>query len=208
LLTKLIKVTVILIVVSAASACTTDRTVQFDVPEGITVSIVDPSRPNATGEVIAKPYNIPAAKLDQKAIRFAGPGKVPQFWIFSSQQAESIRLAPALANAPFREGQQPKSNEDPQKEKEADKKVDLNSNVSHRLLMQSYRSLLANDLDVAQEAAISLEKLDPKLASPKIIKGLVALQKGENDVARSEFTTAKTLDPEDKEIDSLIELTQ
>ena len=73
-----------------------------------------------------------------------------------------------------------------------------------RLLLKSYQALSARNLGLAQELASRASTIDPEIAAPLVIKGIALMQAGDNTAAKAALSNARALDPEDKDIETLL----
>jgi hypothetical protein len=177
------------------SGCSTRSVTIATEGEGI-VSIVNWDSLESGGAVIGKtPQTITLEKIGDRVVKIDGPGKAPQFWVFSEMISDQLDVKVQLANIPGGGG----SNV-------AGKSLDLNE--THRLLLKAYRALAGGDLKVAKELSSKLSTIAPSVSAPLIISGLASMQEGDKDAARSAFTRAKSLDPQDSDIDKLLNAVQ
>ena len=80
---------------------------------------------------------------------------------------------------------------------------DVNSIM--RVILRSYQALFENKFDLAISLSDQALQRASGLSAPHIVKGLALLQKGDKEKALVEFNLAKTSDPEDADLDKMIE---
>lgn len=144
------------------------------------------------------PVEIEYDKVKGRAIRLERKNTDPQFWYFLDNDADAIRIETKLTAKPVSETNAAKA------DKSATGETDTNSNTPYRLLMLSYVALSQNRLEDALQNSAQLEKIRPHIAAPHIIRGLTYLQQQNKTEALKSFEMAKSLDPSDASIDSLI----
>jgi hypothetical protein len=73
-----------------------------------------------------------------------------------------------------------------------------------RLMLKAYKFIADQDFTQAKQAADEATLIDGELAAPYVVKGIALLGEGDKGGARQAFTKAQTLDPDDKDVDSLL----
>lgn len=210
----------VIVAIMATAGCATKK-ISLATTEKATVSLVNPMRLDEVGEVLGEaPVTIATNQVGGRIIRVSAPGKVTQYIMISDllgvETKATLNLQdlpkekePAQQPQPQQQPQQPQPNPEPKKEpSESGKAGPKNLNLTHRLLLRAYQALSRQDYAMAQDLANKLAAVSPELAAPLIVKGLALMQEGRKDEARSVLTAAKALDPEDKDIDQLIEITR
>ncbi len=210
-----------IVAIVATTGCATKK-ISLATTEKATVSLVNPMRLDEVGEVLGEaPVTIATNQVGGRIIRVSAPGKVTQYIMISDLLGIETKATLSLQNIPKekepaqqqppqpQQQPQPQPLPEPKKESsEAGKGGPKNLNLTHRLLLRAYQALSRQDYAMAQDLANKLSAVSPELAAPLIVKGLALMQEGRKDEARSVLTAAKALDPEDKDIDQLIEITR
>jgi len=153
----------------------------------------------------ASPTSVELSKLQGKMLRVSRGGKVLQHWIFPEDSGGSIEIV--LGNN--LEEQLSSPDEDPKKPT-SEKLTSIepkDGNVIPRLLLQAYQALIEQDYARTRAVSEQIIGLSPQIAAPHILIGLSHLQEGDKKLARASFAKAKTLDPGDNSIDTLIKET-
>ena len=190
------------------------RTVSVKTNINSTINLVDFKRPNAKGSVYGKtPKNIPISKLKGKFIRLTSKGHEPQNWVFTDLISRKIRLSTKLAKVDDKsdknkDGSRQEPEEDARLESQRKAQEIKSNNRLARMIMRSYVAFTNKKYRDSFELANQLGALYPNLAAPLIIKGLIFLKQNKKKIARISFLKAKNLDPEDKDIDQLIQLSK
>jgi tetratricopeptide (TPR) repeat protein len=157
---------------------------------GSVISLVPFDNPESAGEKLTNPANFTSDKLNNRAIKIVAPGKAPEYWFVPGGNPKrldiKVRQMAACTGA---------NNE-------------ANKNRPIRFLLKGYQALSSEDYNLALEMAKQAESLDATLAAPHIISGLALLRQGKKEEARVSFNKAKTLDPEDRDIVDLLQMTQ
>lgn len=163
--------------------------------EPASVFVVNPKFPDKVEKKLGTtPTEIELKSLKGKMLKLTQPGRLPQYVFPFETNSQKIELQLKLRTL----GEVPEIHE------EKDSIID--PNITHRLLMQSYDALTTEgDLAKALTLANELMTLSKRLASPRVIRGLVFLQRGETAKARREFQTARDLDPQDPRITTLLD---
>jgi hypothetical protein len=155
-----------------------------------TVTILDQKRLQPLGKPQKTPHMLDAEATTGKVIKVEAKGKIPQYWVFSAPKGDELHAQLKLSDLP------------PSNEGEVEKTRD--ANVSHRLLMKSYQAFATGDLEKAKTIATELKTVAPKIAAPSVILGLISLRQGDKNAARLLFEQAKALDPQDSDIEKLL----
>jgi hypothetical protein len=164
------------------------------------VSTVSPNNLGEDGTLLGEtPLSIGVDKLQGKIVKITQPGKQPVYWIMSATSGDiteaNINLlddpSTTLGNA-----------------QDAAGKVDAKASTNRilRLLMKAYQALSGRRFKAARELADQAAVIDPELAAPHIVRGLSFYQEGDAANATTALTKAQALDPEDKEIESLLKI--
>lgn len=160
--------------------------------EKANLSLVDFEDSNGEGELIGQtPATIDLEKFEKKYIRVWGEGIQSQYWVVSPLEQDKNELSLRIEKR-----EEPEEPED----------LSLVINQYFRMLMRSYKALTAKRYETARDLAKQLNRAVPEAAAPHLITGLSYLGEGEKSKARTSFLKAKNLDPEDKDIESLLNI--
>jgi hypothetical protein len=187
-----------------AFACARSLTIFTN--EKAKIMVVQPGE-SATEENIGEtPMTVDPRQLEGKFLKVAAEGRIPQIIVFTTLLGGETQLSVNLAT--FEPEEDPNKDEDKDKDKKDGEDKASSLNTIMRMLMKSYQLLANNDAAGAEQIAQDLLKIKADLSSPHIIIGLAKFRKGEKSGAYASFQTAKSLDPEDKEIDRLLEISK
>ncbi len=162
------------------------------------VSLIQPSKPDDDGVSLGDtPVTLTLDRAVGRVIKVSQKGKVPVYWLVSDAVGDVTTAELKLVDEPVVEKGQDKNNAE---------RVDprTTNNRIMRLILRSYQALTGNRLSEAKQLADQAAAIDPQIAAPHVIKGLAFYQEGKVEDARTELTKAQALDPEDKDIDTLI----
>lgn len=175
-------------------SCAT-KTITFNVagePDSARVSLVSFDNFDEDGENLGvAPVTVPLKDLEGRVVKFSQPGKQNLYWAFtnaSGNQSEALVRLPNITE----------SNESAAGDKTA-------TNKMMRLVLESYKALSGGRFRVAHDLAAQASTIYPQLAAPYIVQGIALRQLGEVDAARAALIKAKSLDPNDQNIDRLME---
>lgn len=167
----------------SAMACQT-QTVRFTSDVEAQVSLVDATDAGGRGERLGKtPLSVKVAKTRGKLVRIDAPGAAPQYWVFNETLGERLEARVSFGKAG----------------------PSANANESHRLLLQAYQAITTRDYSLARDLATRIAEISPEVAAPHILRGLIEMQEGNEGKAISYLKRAKALDPNDRDIDTLLE---
>lgn len=167
------------------------------------VVALSPGKLDEGGTLLGEtPLTVEIEKLTGKVVRMEQPGKQSVYWIITDAAGDKVEanvtmlddpaaLASASATAT---GERP----DPK----------ATENRIGRLLLKSYQALSSKQFGPARELADQAATIKPELAAPHVIKGLSFYQEGNAGEARASFMKAQALDPEDKDLETLLKVTQ
>jgi hypothetical protein len=180
---------------SLSSACAT-KTLTLVSNEKANVSLVDYDDQSGEGDLVGEtPVAIEVDKLKKQYIRVWGEDVHPQFWVVKPLEDAKTEITLRL------------DRKDDSADNDAAARIqDLNR--SFRMLMRAYKALTAKDLETSREISKQINQLQPDVAAPHIITGLSFLAEGNKPKARAAFLKAKNLDPEDRDIEELLRLSQ
>lgn len=152
-----------------------------------------------TGEILGStPITLPLDQVEGRLLRIQSSGKVPLYWLVTKEGADRIEAKIKLLEDTSGVG--------PTNAKGGISHTESKSSANRllRVLLRAYKSLAEGNLKKAQEAADQAIVIDAELAAPYIVKGIVLLKEGDRSGAKQVLTKAQTLDPDDKDIDSLL----
>ena len=182
-------------------ACVT-RVVNFRTTGPGQVSVLESGKLDAPADPLGNtPLTVEVDKLAGKVVKITQPGAAPVYWVVSDLVAERTD-----ANIAFVADGSASNNSDQDGAAGINSKATANRVV--RLLLKSYQSLASKRFNEAKELAKQAAAIDPQVAGPHVIEGLVYFQEGKTPEARTALLKAKVLDPEDKDIDELLEVIQ
>lgn len=177
-----------------AASCSTPQTLKISADEATNIDIVETRTPDRLVKKIGTtPSEVKVADLKGNMIKLTRPGKLPQFvYAFDLAQGKN-EIQVKLRSI----------NNVPEVQAKADTVID--ANLLHNMLLDAYEAInVASDLKKAETIADEMIKLDETIASPRLIKALVFLQKGDTNNARIQARLAKSLDPSNSRIDLLL----
>lgn len=171
------------------TSCMTQK-VSFAANQKATVSLVAPGDAGGTGQVLGDlPYVVDLPEVEGKVLKVSGDGLVPQYWVVRQFLGEETKFVLKLEDAPRKD----------------EEKSGASKNVVMRLIMRSYAALARSDLVGAMELAKKVEAMDPSLAAPHILAGLVLERQGKVADAKASFEKALAVDPEDQDLKGKID---
>ena len=184
-----------IVCILSISGCRT-KTFTFKAGKGAKVSLVSPNKLDDDGTVLGEtPISVELKKLVGKVIKISQNGKLPVYWFVTDTAGDNTEANIKLLDDPTAIG-----------EKSNDSKLDpkVAANRLLRLLMRSYQALSGKRFKDARELADQAGKIDPEIAAPLLIKGLAYYQEGNIAEAKAALAKAQALDPEDKDIGTLL----
>ncbi len=162
--------------------------------EKANISLVDYDDQAGEGDLVGEtPVAIEVDKLKRQYLRVWGEGLYPQFWVIKPLEDSKTEITLRMERK-----------EESGQGDAAGKIQEMNR--SFRMLMRAYKALTAKDLETSREISKQINQLQPDLAAPHIITGLSFLAEGNKSKARAAFLKAKNLDPEDRDIEELLRL--
>jgi tetratricopeptide (TPR) repeat protein len=178
---------------SLTGGCAT-KTLTLVSNEKANISLVDYDDQAGEGDLVGEtPVAIEVDKLKRQYIRVWGEGIHPQFWVVKPLEDSKTEITLRLDRK-----------EDTGESDAALRLQELNR--SFRMMMRAYKALTAKDLETAREISKQINQLQPDVAAPHIITGLSFLAEGNKSKARASFLKAKNLDPEDRDLEELLRL--
>lgn len=150
------------------------------------------------------PLTVDLDKLVGRVLKISQPGKSPVYWLVTDLAGQKTFARLDLPDAPTVAS----SGKDEKESAKSEIEVTSATNRILRLLLRSYQALAVKDFDLASELAEQAQTLNPKISAPHVIKGIAFLKGGKTSQAKAAFLTAKALDPEDLDLNKLIEAAQ
>lgn len=190
---------VVLLLLYPTLACAT-KVVNFKTNGPAKVSILESGKLDApTNPIGETPLTIEVDKLRGKVVKITQPGAAPIYWTMADVAGDSID-----ANLSFI----PDPTAAPTSNGAGEGRVDTRATTNRivRLLLRSYQALAGKRFDAARELAGQAAAINPEVSGPHVIEGLALFQLGRSDEAKTSLLKAKALDPEDKDIDELLEV--
>jgi hypothetical protein len=187
-------------------SCAT-KTVTFAVVGTGKVTTVSPDNLDKEGQYLGEtPLTIETDKIQGKIVKISQKGKIPAYWIMPDVSGQNLRATLALADEPKAPAESLLSEKSDKKSDSTQKTADSKATINRlmRLLLKSYQALAARNLGLAQELASRASTIDPEIAAPLVIKGIALMQSGDNAAAKAALSNARALDPEDKDIETLL----
>lgn len=203
----------LLLALPMVPACAT-KTVTFVVTGTAKVSTVSPDNLDKDGAFLGEtPLTVETSKIMGKIVKISQKGKIPVYWVMPDVSGQNIRTTLSLADAPQPpQGSAPgaiteKSTKEEREFKTQISLVESKDKINRviRLLLKAYQALASRRLQLAEELASRASAIDPELPGPLVIKGIALMQSGDVAGARATLTNARTLDPEDQDIDKLLQ---
>jgi hypothetical protein len=187
----------------SATACT-GGSVTFESGPGTAASLVTWDRLDKDGTSLGPmPVTVANQDLAGKVVKLTAKGKDPVFWVLEESTAEAMKVHLELPTTQC-------SVQDNVAAKK-DGPLKLVPDVDNRLMrltLRAYKALWSQDLELTRRLASELHDLRPELAVSSLLTGLASLAGGERQQARTALTAAKTLDPEDPDIDELLKMAE
>jgi len=175
------------------SGCAT-KTLTLVSNEKANISLVDYDDQAGEGDLVGEtPVAIEVDKLKRQYLRVWGEGLYPQFWVIKPLEDSKTEITLRMER------------KDDAGDADATAKAQ-ELNRSFRMLMRAYKALTSKDLETSREISKQINQLQPDAAAPHIITGLSFLAEGNKSKARAAFLKAKNLDPEDRDIEELLRL--
>ena len=173
------------------------KTISFKSAQKAQVSLVSPNDLEGEGTLVGDtPVSLDLEKVNGNIIRISQKGKHPVYWVVTDAVAETTEANINLFDA-FSPGIIP-SGTIPSTENR------FRVNRVFRLLMRSYQALSGKRFSEARALADQATTIDPEIAAPLVIKALAFYQEGLSSEARAALAKAQALDPEDKDIETLM----
>lgn len=140
------------------------------------------------------PISLQPSQYKNTVIKLEAPGKIPFYWYFLDQFSDnrSIYLVPTTLGPA--DSQENYINE----------KIYNDLNRSNELTMSGYTALNNGQLELASDFIEKAIRLYPEVATYYILKGMLSLKKGNVKQAKDLWLYAKSLDPNDPDLEQLI----
>ena len=175
-------------------------TFKSDIPAKVSVSSFEAK--GAQDEPLGDtPYSTELSKIDGRVVKLSADGKAPAYWFVYQATADNTEIVTKLPElGTWNNGDSSGSAVGQLSNKQASQ----SSNRILRLTLRSYQALASREFQVARELAEQVSTLNSTLAAPHVIRGLSFMQEGQMKEARAALQRAKTLDPDDADIDSIM----
>jgi tetratricopeptide (TPR) repeat protein len=162
-----------------------------------TVIAVPFDKVGTEGPVLGEtPLTVSLDAIQGKVLRMEQPGRAPLHWVILNAAGDTNEVALDFSQV------QKEGNECQDTRETGVAKAQANRVV--RMLLRAYQALSENQSKIALELADQAITYEPTLAGPYIVKGLAQLQQGDKKEARGSFTRALALDPEDRDLATLL----
>jgi hypothetical protein len=184
-----------------------NKTVTFAVRGNGKVSIVSPDNLDKVGQFLGDtPLTVEVSKLQGKIVKISQNGKIPAYWIMPDISGQNLKATLALQDEPKSPPPQALAEKPDGKPDLASKQSDPKATINRlmRLILKSYKALASRNLSLAKDLADRASSIDPELAAPLVIKGIALMQSGDSTGARAALSNAQALDPEDRDIETLL----
>jgi hypothetical protein len=173
-------------------SCASLSRATFKSKDTVTVRAVDWSDLSGSGQLLGQtPLDVDLDKLKGKVLVLTAPNRQTQYWV-----------------VPYTTGQKLEANVKLEAKDQGSAAGVFPVKAYSRLIMKAFEALQSKDYNLAADLATKMAALAPDDPSSSIITGLAALQKGNKSKARAEFEKAKSLDPENSEINQLLQLSR
>jgi hypothetical protein len=187
-------------------SCAT-KTVTFAVRGNGKVSLVSPDNLDKVGQFLGDtPLTVEVTKLQGKIVKISQNGKIPAYWIMPDISGQNLKATLALQDEPKAPPSQAVAEKTDSKLETASKQSDPKATINRlmRLILKSYKALAARNFPLAKDLADRASSIDPELAAPLVIKGIALMQSGDSTGAKAALSNAQALDPEDRDIETLL----
>lgn len=187
-------------------SCAT-KTVTFAVRGNGKVSLVSPDNLDKVGQFLGDtPLTVEVSKLQGKIVKISQNGKIPAYWIMPDISGQNLKATLALQDEPKSPPSQTVAEKADGKPELASKQSDPKATINRlmRLILKSYKALASRNFSLAKDLADRASSIDPELAAPLVIKGIALMQSGDSTGARAALSNAQALDPEDRDIETLL----
>lgn len=187
-------------------SCAT-KTVTFAVRGNGKVSLVSPDNLDKVGQFLGDtPLTVEVSKLQGKIVKISQNGKIPAYWIIPDISGQNLKATLALQDEPKSPPPQAVAEKTDGKAELASKQSDPKATINRlmRLILKSYKALASRNYPLAKDLADRASSIDPELAAPLVIKGIALMQSGDSIGARAALSNAQALDPEDRDIETLL----
>lgn len=193
---KIYRGTICLALVGLVGCAGKRMTIETDVPGQVAIVPLDDL--SAQGEVAGKtPVTVEIDKFKGKLLRISSTGKIPFYVINATNAGQATTAKFKFEPVPIAEAADTPG---------AGPLTPQTLNRVQKLMIRAYQALAARDYESAKGLADKAATLAPLLAAPYIIIGMAGIDAGKKSEANAALQKAKALDPEDAEIDELLQL--
>jgi hypothetical protein len=190
---KTLIITATITVVTAS--CSSSQSLKVTANETVAVSLVSTKSPDRIVDRFGNsPVEIKIDKLPGNMLKLTKPGKLPQF-------IYPIQLSDGLNEIQVNLRQLSKI---PEVQAFTASKVD--PNLIQKMLLDAYEAInIDGDLEKAETIADEMIALDKNTFSPRLIKALIYLQKGDTKNAKIQAELAQSLYPSNYRVNQILE---
>lgn len=169
--------------------------------EKATVKAVPFDKVGTEGKLLGEtPLTVSLEEIQDRVLRMERPGRASLYWVIVNATGDSNEISLDF-NQVQRESGECRETSEPGLSK-------VQANRVLRLLLRAYQALADKQSQIALGLADQAIALEPALAGPHILKGLAQLQEGDKGAAKASFTKARTLDSEDRDLDTLLKASE
>lgn len=178
------------------TSCSSQK-IEITGDEPFEVRILEPDSFNQIEkQADARLYTFDRPQVINKIIEAKLPGYEPvQYLIIDGSDADLIKLKATPT----------KEVEEKRIEDEALEANKANPSLRYRMIVEAYQAIVKEDYKKAEGLGIQLTKILPNISVPHIILGLLEVQKGAYGEAKKHLETARSLDPSDENLKSLLD---
>lgn len=183
-----------LITIGFIIGCSSQKTLKITAEEVVNVSIVSTKAPDRIIEKIGNtPSEVDLEKLPGNMLKLTRPGKLPQY-IYPVELSDGINEIQVNLR---------QINKVPEVQAYTANKAD--PNLIQKMLLDAFEAInIDGNIDQAETIADEMIRLDKSIFSPRLIKALVYLQKGDTENAKIQAEIAKSLDPSNTRVDEIL----
>lgn len=166
-----------------------------------TVKAVPFDKLGTEGQVLGEtPLTVSLDKVQGQVLRMEQPGRAPLHWVILNAAGDTNEVALDFGQVQREGGECRDTGETGVPKAQANRVM--------RMLLRAYQALSDKQSKIALELADQAITFEPTLAGPYIVKGLAQLQQGDKSAAKGSFTRARALDPEDRDLDTLLKASE
>lgn len=187
----------LMMTLSLQAGCANRAAISFNSQPEATLGLASWDKLDEPEPLGKTPMDVPTEKLKGKVLIISAPDRLTQYWFMPDDIGRKMQVNLTLPETPqkaavatVQTGEQ--------------KEFDINK--YSRLILKTYRAVLDGDLALAHELASKARQIAPKDSAPEILSGLAFLREGKTPEARTAFSSAKALAPDDQEVDELMRL--